>query len=261
MTALGQLFRFGWTQAQCCAFSVLLFAGMAAVRLAPALPLARYDLLLACGIALTALMWTLGVESGRDVLAVLACHVLGLALELVKVHVGSWSYPEHALTKLAGVPLYSGFMYAAVGSYVCCAWRLLRLRVTGYRPLAVPLLAAALFVNFLTDHWLPDVRLPLAALLVAALWGTTVRFTVGGRDHRMPLTLSFVLIGFFLWLAENIATFLGAWRYPYQRHGWQPVSTHEWGSWTLLIAVLFALVRLLAPGAQERNGRRVRAAR
>jgi uncharacterized membrane protein YoaT (DUF817 family) len=117
--------------------------------------------------------------------------------------------------------------------------------VTGYRPRAIPLLAGAVFVNFLTDHWWPDVRWPLAALLVVTLWGTTVHFTVGTREHRMPLALSFVLIGLFLWLAENIATFLGAWRYPYQRHGWQPVTMHEWGSWALLIAVLFAVERLL----------------
>ena len=32
----------------------------------------------------------------------------------------------------------------------------------------------------------------------------------------MPLVLSFVLIGFFIWIAENIATFFSAWEYPNQ---------------------------------------------
>lgn len=44
---------------------------------------------------------------------------------------------------IAGVPLYGGFMYAAVGSYVCRSWRLLDLSLTGYRPRATAVLAVA----------------------------------------------------------------------------------------------------------------------
>src|SRR3712207_8122890 len=50
-------------------------------------------------------------------------HLVGLALELYKVRQGSWSYPDTGLATVGGVPLYSGFMYAAVGSYVCQADR------------------------------------------------------------------------------------------------------------------------------------------
>jgi uncharacterized membrane protein YoaT (DUF817 family) len=32
----------------------------------------------------------------------------------------------------------------------------------------------------------------------------------------MPLLLGLVLIGFFVWLAENLGTFFGVWRYPNQ---------------------------------------------
>lgn len=35
----------------------------------------------------------------------------------------------------------------------------------------------------------------------------------------MPTALAFVLIGVFLWLAENAGTLLNTWRYPDQRDG------------------------------------------
>lgn len=50
------------------------------------------------------------------------------------------------------------------------------------------------------------------------------------------------LLLFFLWLAENIATYLGAWRHPHQLHGWQPVALEKFGSWALLISVTFVIV-------------------
>lgn len=248
-TFAGQLVRFGWVQARCCAFAVALLGGMAVSRLLPTLPAARYDLLLTYGVLLTALAWLLGWETRREVAVVAVCHVLGLAFELVKVRVGSWSYPEPGLTKIAGVPLYGGFMYAAVGSYVCRSRRLLDLSLTRYRPRSTAVLAVGLYVNFLTHHWLPDLRLPLGALLLAATAGTWAHFTVGTLRHRMPLALAFTLIGFFLWLAENIATYLGAWTYPYQLGGWEPVSLSKWVSWALLISVTFVIC-----GARREHG-------
>jgi uncharacterized membrane protein YoaT (DUF817 family) len=245
MHGVGALIRqmalFAWLQARCCAFAVALLGGMAASTLLPPLPVARYDLLLAYGVLLTGVCYVLGWETRREVAVVAVCHVLGLAFELVKVHVGSWSYPEPGLAKVAGVPLYGGFMYAAVGSYVCRAWRLLDLALTGYRARSTALLAIGLYVNFLSHHWLPDLRWLLGGLLLAATAGTRVHFTLGERRHRMPL--AFALIGFFLWLAENIATYLGAWRYPYQLHGWEPVSLSKWASWALLISVTFVICR------------------
>lgn len=238
-----QLALFGWLQARCCVFAAALFGGMAVSKLLPPLPVARYDLLLAYGVLLTAVGCLLGWETGREVVVVAVCHVLGLAFELVKVHVGAWSYPEPGLAKIAGVPLYGGFMYAAVGSYVCRAWRLLDLTITGYRTRGTAVLAVALYGNFLSHHWLPDLRWPLGVLLLAVTAGTWVHFVIGERRHRMPLALSFTLIGFFLWLAENIATCLGAWRYPDQLDGWEPVSLSKWVSWALLISVTFVISR------------------
>jgi uncharacterized membrane protein YoaT (DUF817 family) len=58
----------------------------------------------------------------------------------------------------------------------------------------------------------------------------------------MPALLSFLLIGFFIWMAENIATFLGAWKYAYQHAGWKMVSWHKITSWSLLVIVSIIIV-------------------
>lgn len=249
-----RLVLFGWLQARCCAFAFALFGGMALSRALPALPVARYDLLLAYGVLLTAVCWLLGWETRREIAVVAVCHLLGLAFELVKVKVGSWQYPEPGVAKVGGVPLYGGFMYAAVGSYVCRSRRLLELEVTRYRARATAVVAALLYVNFLSHHWLPDARWVLGALLLAALRGTWVHFRLAAHRHRMPLALAFALIGFFLWLAENAATWLGAWRYPSQLEEWHPVPVSKWASWALLISVTFVIAgvrrRPLVPRAE-----------
>ncbi|MFY1696303.1 MULTISPECIES: DUF817 domain-containing protein [unclassified Solwaraspora] len=235
------LLRFAWIEAKSCGFAVAVFTCLAVTSVVP-LPIPRYDALLICMIVVTAVLWRIGWETGREVAVIAGFHLVGLALELFKVRVGSWSYPEEALTRVAGVPLYSGFMYAAVGSYICQAWRRLDLRVTGYRPVALAVLAVAVYANFFTHHFLPDVRWILAALLLVVLRRTWVHFTVDDARLRMPLALAFVLTGFFLWVAENVATFLGAWTYPDQEHVWTFVHASKFGSWSLLVTLSFVLV-------------------
>jgi hypothetical protein len=61
----------------------------------------------------------------------------------------------------------------------------------------------------------------------------------------MPLALSFGLIGFFLWAAENAATFLRAWQYPDQQSVWTLVHPAKLGSWSLLVVVSIVLVTAL----------------
>lgn len=239
--AVAQLLRFAWLEARACAFAGVIFAGLALSTLVP-LPIARYDALLVYGVVATLIFWALRLETGREVLGTLAFHLVGLVFEVLKVRLGSWSYPEAALTKIGGVPLYSGFMYAAVGSYIARAWRLFDLRLTAYRPVPTAVLAAAVYANFLTHHLLPDVRAVLALLLVLATWRTWVHYTVGRSRYRMPLALSFVLIGFFLWLAENISTVFRAYEYPDQADGWSMVHVGKFGSWALLVVVSFVLV-------------------
>jgi uncharacterized membrane protein YoaT (DUF817 family) len=190
----------------------------------------------------TLVLWLTGWETSREVGVIAVFHLVGLALELFKVHVGSWSYPSVGVATVAGVPLYSGFMYASVGSYVCQAWRRFDLRVAGYRPFATAVVAAGVYANFFTEHVVPDLRLPLAVLLVVVTARTTVWFTVGARRYGMPLALSFLLVGFFLWVAENAATVLKAWSYPDQEVDWTLVHPAKVGSWSLLVVVSIVLV-------------------
>ncbi len=255
--ATALLLRFAWVQAVSCLFPAALFAGLALSQVVP-LPIARFDALLAYCVALTLAFWAMRLETWREVLVVLGFHLVGLGLELFKVRVGSWSYPTgDAVTVVWGVPLFAGFMYAAVGSYICQAWRRFDLRVSGYRPVATTVIAAAVYANFFTHHLIADLRVPIAVLLLVALRRTWVHFTVGARRYRMPLALSFVLIGFFLWLAENGATFLDAWNYPDQVDVWTLVHPAKFGAWSLLVSMSFVLVaavksaegRLYHPGA------------
>jgi uncharacterized membrane protein YoaT (DUF817 family) len=61
----------------------------------------------------------------------------------------------------------------------------------------------------------------------------------------MPLTLAFVLVGFFIWLAENVSTFFGIWRYPSQMGAWSIVHLGKWSSWSLLVIMTFTMVASL----------------
>ncbi|AXE24348.1 hypothetical protein C0216_13575 [Streptomyces globosus] len=140
------------------------------MRAEPQPPRARpcYGLLSGYGVLLSAVCLLTGWERGPDLAVIGGCHLLGLAFEYVKAALGPWSYPEPALLKFGGVPLCGGFLYAAVGSCVCAVWRLLRLELSGCRPAATAPAAGALHVNFLSHHWLPDLRRPPAGLLIAA---------------------------------------------------------------------------------------------
>ncbi|GAB1307027.1 hypothetical protein OKN5_34960 [Bacillus altitudinis] len=79
-------------------------------------------------------------------------------------------------------------------------------------------------------------------LLIVEYPKTTVSFQVGSSIFRMPLVISFLLIGFFIWVAENVTTFLGAWQYPNQQHAWSPVHLGKISSWFLLVVISIVLV-------------------
>ena len=221
---LEAMFRFAWLEAQSCVFAFGVFVGLAVAYVVP-LPVARYDALLVWCLLLTFGFWAIGLESWREVLVIFAFHALGLALELFKVHQGSWLYPGDAVTMVARVPLFSGFMYAAVGSYLVRVHRLFDLGFTRYpRRWLTVVVAAAIYANFFTHHAIVDLRWVLLAAVVLLWWPTVMHFRVWRRTFRMPLLVAFALVALFIWFAENIATWAGAWFYPDQADGWQPVS-------------------------------------
>jgi uncharacterized membrane protein YoaT (DUF817 family) len=240
------LAHFTYQEAMACLFPVFIFGSLALSRLVVIPGLPRYDLLLLLCLAFQVFMVRSGLESRDEVKVITVFHLIGLALEIFKVHMGSWSYPEAAYSKVLGVPLYSGFMYASVASYLCQAWRRLDVSLVRWPPcqMTVPL-AAAIYFNFFTHHFLWDVRWVLTAAIFLVFWRSQVRFRVAQEWFQMPISLSFFLIGFFIWIAENIATLLGAWRYPNQQAGWEWVHLSKISSWFLLVIVSFVIVAQL----------------
>jgi uncharacterized membrane protein YoaT (DUF817 family) len=243
-----ELLCFGIKEARACLFAALFFAAMFTLPRAGLFGVPRYDALLVIAVLIQAqLVWS-GLENMDELKAVSVFHALGFALEVFKTSAGiqSWAYSDFAYTKLFGVPLFSGFMYAAVGSYMIQAWRLLNMRIAHHPPYwMAALMAAVIYANFFTHHLIGDFRWAIAACALGLYSRATVVFRPYDRERRMPLLLAFVLIGFFIWLAENIGTLFGIWRYPNQLGAWSAVHLGKWSSWSLLVIMTFTIVASL----------------
>jgi uncharacterized membrane protein YoaT (DUF817 family) len=240
-----EFWYFGIKQARSCLFVGLFFAAVFLVPRGGHFGLPRYDALLLVARGIQAWMLWAKLETLDELKAICLFHAIGFALEVFKTSQGirSWSYPDFAYTKLFGVPLFSGFMYAAVGSYIIQSWRFMDLKVRHHPlyPMAWAI-AIAIYANFFTHHYLGDVRWYLAACALGLYARTTVLFRPLDRERGMPLLLAFLLIGFFIWLAENISTFFGIWRYPNQMGAWTTVHVGKWSSWSLLVIMSFTIV-------------------
>jgi uncharacterized membrane protein YoaT (DUF817 family) len=243
--AVVEFLYFGVKEARACLFVGLFFAAVFLVPRAGLFGIARYDVLLVAALLIQCAMVATKLETWDELKAVSLFHVVGFALEVFKTSgaIGSWSYPDPAVTKVFGVPLFAGFMYAAVGSYIIQAWRLFDLRIRHHPPHALAaVIAILIYANFFTHHYIGDYRWYLAACALGLYARTTVIFRPLDRDRRMPLLLAFVLIGFFIWLAENISTFFGVWRYPNQLGAWSAVHVSKWSAWSLLVVMTFTIV-------------------
>ena len=239
---------FGLKQAWACLFAGAMLTLLVATRfLWPAdAPLARYDVLVVSAVMLQALLLALKLEHWDEALVIFVFHLVGTVMELFKTAHGSWIYPEPSLLRIGGVPLFSGFMYACVGSYIARAWRLFDFRFSRYPPAWAPwTLALLAYANFFADHYGLDIRWGLFALAALIFGRSWIWFTPDRKPRRMPLLLATVLAASFVWIAENLGTFAGAWIYPGQRHGWTMVSPAKIGSWALLMMLSFVLVTLV----------------
>jgi len=254
MEFIRKLWIFGYQQALSCLFPVIIFGALGLTKVVEIPGLPRYDLILLICVLAQIGMLVSKLETWDELKVICVFHVIGLMLELYKVHMGSWSYPEEGWSKIGGVPLYSGFMYASVASYICQAWRRMNLRITGWPlPVLTVLISAAIYGNFFTHHYVWDARWLLTALLFVVFGRTMVYFDVDGKTLRMPLVLSFLLIGFFIWIAENISTFLGAWTYPGQERTWSLVHIGKISSWFLLVVISVIIVAQLKHLKQGRG--------
>jgi uncharacterized membrane protein YoaT (DUF817 family) len=250
---LYEFLRFGVKQGWACLFGgIAVLLMIATWRFYPAdawLP--RYDFLFLCMVAVQVALLAGRLETWDEAKVILIYHLVGTAMEIFKTSVGSWIYPEPNFFRIAGVPLFSGFMYSCIGSYLCRAWRLFDFRFANH-PRRAPLIAVsvAIYLNFFSHHFVPDLRWLLFAAIVALFGRTTIYFKVWHKDRSMPLLVGFVLVASFIWLSENIGTLTKTWLYPSQRHGWSLVSFDKLGSWFLLLIVSYTLVSLInAPRA------------
>lgn len=244
---------FGFKQGWACLFGGLMLALLLATHLfyPTGEGLARYDFLTICAVAIQGAMLAFRLETLEEAKVILAFHVVGTIMELFKTSYGSWQYPEPNTLRIGGVPLFSGFMYAAVGSYIARIWRIFDFRFADYPARwATVALAVAIYVNFFAHHWLPDIRLVLFAAMGVLFWRTRLYFRVWREARWMPLLVGTFLVAIFIWFAENIGTYSRAWAYPDQRHGWAMVSPSKLGAWFLLMYISFILVALIHPPQQ-----------
>ncbi|KHJ65107.1 membrane protein, partial [Pantoea rodasii] len=171
---------FGIKEARACLFAGLFFLSIFCVPRTGLFGIARYDLLLMIALTIQFIMVATRLESWDELKAITLFHLLGIGLELFKTSaaIGSWHYPEAAWSKVAGVPLFSGFMYAAVGSYIIQCWRLMDLKIRHHPPIIhAVLLSLALYANFFTHHFIGDYRWYIAAVALGLYARSEVIFT------------------------------------------------------------------------------------
>lgn len=246
---LHEFLWFGLKQAWACIFGGLLLAAIIITRFwYPDIPLSRYDFLFLYAIGIQFALFIFKLESWREIGVILLFHVMATAMELFKTSdaIGSWSYPENSHLRIGNVPLFTGFMYSAVGSYMARAWRGFHFSFTHFPPLPLASAIAILaYTNFFTHHYLLDIRWPLIVVGAFAFRKTIIHFRPKNHTLRMPLLLGFVLVALFIYIAENLGTFARAWQYPSQENSWKPVHFSKFTAWYLLMQLSFILIYAL----------------
>ncbi|MGV6840566.1 MAG: DUF817 domain-containing protein [Planktomarina sp.] len=251
---LGEFAMFVFKQGWAALFGGLMLFGIlvSAVIWPDDARVARYDVLFLYAVLLQVMMLAFKLETWKEAQVILLFHITGTAMEWFKVSAGSWAYPETALFKVYDVPLFSGFMYAAVGSYIARVIRIFDMRFVPYPPLWISFIfAVAIYVNFFAHHFLPDIRIALFAATLLLFARTKVWFFIS-RWFWMPMPLAAFFAAIALWIAENVGTFTGTWVYAGQGD-WEMVSLAKLGSWYLLLYVSFITVTIVSRDALCRS--------
>lgn len=216
----------------------------------------RYDVLFIYALCIQFLLFKVGFESKRDILVVTIFHLIGLSMELIEVSInGSWSYTSTGFFYIATVPIFTGFMYASVGSYMAKEFKLLNLKCINMPSNKVLIIFSILiYANFILNNHIYDFRYFLILATFIIYSKVTLYFSPTNREYKFNLPLAFILIGFFIWIAENISTYLGIWSYPNQIPIWHMVHFSKITSWMLLSIVSFNLVYMLTQRKKKSNG-------
>ncbi|WP_115787072.1 DUF817 domain-containing protein [Arthrobacter silvisoli] len=242
---LAEFLVFGLKQAWACIFGASLLAVIFGARLwyPEDAALARNDFLTIAAVVIQVVMVAARLETLRELRVIVLFHLVGTVMELFKTGAGSWSYEAEGVLRVGAVPLFSGFMYASVGSYMVRVYRLFDLRFARYpRRWITAIVALGIYANFFSHHYVFDFRWVLLAAVVVVFGRCVMHFRVFRRSLRMPLLVAFLLVALFIWIAENIATWSHAWLYPSQVNGWHLVSPDKLLSWFLLMIISVVLV-------------------
>lgn len=212
--------------------------------------ISRYDFIFLSAVGFQAFMLLFKLERPREFFVIILFHILATGMELFKTNpaIGSWTYPSVgiAIFALGSVPLFTGFLYSAIGSYISRAFVFLKLsyeRFPAYYHLWI--LAVLIYINFFTHHFFFDIRYFLFVYIFIIFFKTTVNFQVYRKQRKMPFLITVFLTALFVWIAENIGTFTHIWLYPNQIKYWHLVSFNKIGSWFLLLILSFALVSII----------------
>lgn len=221
----------------------------------------RYDALLAYALVIQVFLVYFKLETPREVWVIAIFHIMAMGMELFLTHpkIGSWHYPEQAVFRIANVPLFAGFMYSAIGSFLARSLRLFSASFVHLPRLTwLGLLALLSYANFFTKFFVPDIRNVLFVASVVLFWKTRLLFSIQQKTHQpkqyqLPFLPLLLALAFIVWLSENVATFANIWRYPSQADLWHMVGWGKLGSWYLLLTLSLVLV-LAVMGKRDQHG-------
>jgi uncharacterized membrane protein YoaT (DUF817 family) len=210
----------------------------------------RYDFIFLSAIGFQICALVFRFEKPREFFVIILFHILATGMELFKTNpaIGSWVYPgmSGVVFALWTVPLFSGFLYSAVGSYISRAFTFLKLSYENFPAYYhLWILAVLTYVNFFSHHFIYDIRYLLFAYVFIIFFKTKVHFQVYEKVRSMPFIVTAFLVALFVWIAENVGTFTKIWLYPSQIEYWHLVSFGKLGSWFLLLILSFALVSII----------------
>ena len=245
-----ELFIFTKKSIQACIFGASLLLVILLTQYIPLGGIARYDVIFISAIIFQTIFLVTKIETWKEVKVILLFHLVATVMELFKTSssIGSWSYPSvgDAYFRLLTVPLFTGFLYSAVGSYISRAIRIFNMKFKNYpKQYIVGVIALGIYINFFTHHYIYDFRYILFGLILFFFWKTNIHFTVMEKVRKMNFIIAGFLAAFFIWIVENIASYSNVWLYPDQVEYWKIVSFQKIGSWFLLLIISFLLVSLI----------------
>lgn len=208
----------------------------------------RYDFIFIMAVIFQCLLVILKYETKDETVVIIVFHILAVIMELFKTsdNIAAWHYPEEYLLGINNVPLFTGFMYSAVGSYLARSWKIFDIKFSNYPKLEFTIvLVTLIYINFFTQHYLYDIRLFLLLASFGLFYYTRVHIKMAIKQIEVPLLAIWIFIAMLIWLAENIATFAGIWLYPNQMKGWEMVGLSKLSSWYLLMILSFVLISLI----------------